>query len=180
MSLNVKAEIFHIAGPSGDHVMNELSLFLHGLCRFEGSDHRTADRPELPARHGEQLRVHRPVLCSLEEVVTNFILAKGSTLTTPDGTVYVLEEMNLEQALEGPDHNKRVGPTHVTFKGMIADHMIQFQDGYYWVRSERSMKKGIVEHIRGRWFMTNEAGWISIEDLNRRGWRVDKPVEYGQ
>jgi hypothetical protein len=51
-------------------------------------------------------------------------------------------------------------------------------NGYYWFKSERATNKTICQYMNGGWYPTNEIGPISMHELNRRGWTLDKRVSY--
>lgn len=51
------------------------------------------------------------------------------------------------------------------------------KNGYYRFTSERASYKSIAQHIDGEWFCIGEVEPISLEELNRRGWDLDKRVK---
>jgi hypothetical protein len=48
------------------------------------------------------------------------------------------------------------------------------EEGFYWLISERSMKRGIGQYFKGHWYLINEEGSVSSFELMRRGWRPSK------
>ncbi|QIG76918.1 hypothetical protein EVC30_089 [Rhizobium phage RHph_Y1_11] len=51
------------------------------------------------------------------------------------------------------------------------------KNGYYFFGSERSSSRAICQHINGEWFCVNEVGPVPLEELNRRGWTLEKRVK---
>ena len=51
------------------------------------------------------------------------------------------------------------------------------KNGYYFFTSERASNKAIAQHINGEWFCVNEVGPVTLEELNRRGWDLEKRVK---
>ncbi|QIG69758.1 hypothetical protein EVB81_189 [Rhizobium phage RHph_I46] len=55
--------------------------------------------------------------------------------------------------------------------------MKKLKNGFYFFTSERASNKAIAQYINGEWFSINEVGPITLEELNRRGWDLEKRVK---
>lgn len=51
------------------------------------------------------------------------------------------------------------------------------KDGYYRFTSERSAQKSIGQLIDGQWYLVNEVGPVSMDEINRRGWTLGRRVK---
>lgn len=51
------------------------------------------------------------------------------------------------------------------------------KDGYYRFTSERAAMKCIAQLVDGRWYLINEIGPVSLEEIQRRGWTLDRRVK---
>lgn len=51
------------------------------------------------------------------------------------------------------------------------------ENGYYWFTSERASSRSVGQFIDGEWYLINEVGPVSIEEINRRGWNVGKRIK---
>lgn len=49
-------------------------------------------------------------------------------------------------------------------------------DGFYWFTSERSSSKAIGQLVDGKWYLINEVGPVSLEEITRRGWDLDERI----
>lgn len=58
----------------------------------------------------------------------------------------------------------------------MADGVAPVKNGYYWFGSERSSTRAVAQHINGEWFVINEVGPITLEELRRRGWELGKRI----
>lgn len=53
------------------------------------------------------------------------------------------------------------------------------RDGYYWFKCDRGEGiRSMGQLSGGKWYAFNEHGALTLAELNRRGWTLDKRVKY--
>lgn len=50
------------------------------------------------------------------------------------------------------------------------------REGFYWFKCVRIPWRAVCQLWNGEWYTINEAGPITEEELNRRGWEVDEYI----
>lgn len=50
------------------------------------------------------------------------------------------------------------------------------EPGHHWLHSERSLSPGIAWWDREEWYVMNEGGHVTPEEMARRGWEYLGPV----
>lgn len=49
-------------------------------------------------------------------------------------------------------------------------------NGFFYFTSERASSRSIAQKIGNLWYAINEKGPVTLEELERRGWKLDVPV----
>lgn len=76
--------------------------------------------------------------------------------------------------------NRQLAPHNMTVTTVVddaeLDRATEGGDGFFWFKSERASWPSVCQRVKGQWYAVNEVGPITLEELNRRGWQLDGPV----
>ncbi len=51
------------------------------------------------------------------------------------------------------------------------------KNGYYWLTSERASKRSVCQYINDEWFLINEVGPVTLDEIIQRGWVLGKYIK---
>ena len=65
-------------------------------------------------------------------------------------------------------------PPYLTGLIIGKENREMFEEGYYWLVSERASTRGIAQYLNNAWYLINVMGPVSLYNLQQYGWTISE------